>query len=260
MESTLDKLKNLLSPIIDFCFVIFPTLGYIHQYIKIYKLKNSEGFSKFISFVLIIAYNIRIFFWIGDRFETSIILQAVLGFIMQIILLQLCVKYDKTTNSKLNLNYFSYNLFWNWPFFMDYIYFISFITIFLSLISNLIGYDNKSYMFILGLFSGVIEAMLDIPQIIELYKTKNPKTISYLLVFSWLGGDIFKFSYYAYKNAPFQFIGCALFQLCTDIFVVFQLWYYTKHYHNEIVPISVSDTVRNVPSSINNMTKTEINK
>ena len=62
MESTLDKLKNFLSPIIDFCFVIFPTLGYIHQYIKIYKLKNSEGFSKFISFVLIIAYNIRIFF------------------------------------------------------------------------------------------------------------------------------------------------------------------------------------------------------
>ena len=260
MESTLDKLKNFFSPIIDFCFVVFPILGYIHQYIKIYKLKSSEGFSKFISFVLIIAYNIRIFFWIGDRFETSIILQAILGFIMQIILLQLCVKYDKTTNSKLNLNYFSYNLFWNWPFFMDYIYFISFITIFLSFLSNLIGYDNKSYMFILGLFSGFIEALLDIPQIIELCRTKNPKTISYLLVFSWLCGDMFKFTYYAYKNAPLQFIGCALFQLCTDFFVIFQLWYYTKHYSNEIVPISASESIRNVPSSINNMTKTEISK
>ena len=38
------------------------------------------------------------------------------------------------------------------------------------------------------------------------------------------------------------------------------LRYYTKHYHNEIVPISASETIRNVPSSINNMTKTEINK
>ena len=75
-----------------------------------------------------------------------------------------------------------------------------------------------------------------------------------------LCGDMFKFTYYAYKNAPLQFIGCALFQLCTDFFVIFQLWYYTKHYSNEIVPISASESIRNVPSSINNMTKTEISK
>ena len=254
----MEAVKNIFQFALDVSFVVFPTLGYIHQYIKIYRLKNSEGFSKFISFVLIIAYNIRIFFWIGDRFETSIILQAVLGFIMQIFLLQICVKYDKTLSSKKNVNYFSFNLFWNWPYFMDYIYFISFLTIFLSFISNVIGYENKTYMFILGFLSGFVEAMLDIPQIIELCRTRNAKTISYLLVFSWFCGDIFKFGYYTIKNAPLQLIGCSLFQLSTDIFVIFQLWYYTKNGKSDTVPITASETVRNANSIIDGMSKTEI--
>jgi len=102
------------------------------------------------------------------------------------------------------------------------------------------------------------DSLLDIPQIIELCRTRNAKTISYLLVFSWFCGDIFKFGYYTIKNAPLQLIGCSLFQLSTDIFVIFQLWYYTKNGKSDTVPITASETVRNANSIIDGMNKTEI--
>ena len=54
---------------IDVGFVLLPLVGYIHQYMKIKTLKSTEGFSKFVSFILIMSYIIRIFFWIGHHFE-----------------------------------------------------------------------------------------------------------------------------------------------------------------------------------------------
>ena len=233
---------TLVSNVIDVLFIILPNVGYVHQYFKIKNMKDTKGFSKFISFVLIISYNIRFFFYIGERFEKSILFQSILCFCMQLILLRLCVQYDKKLNKKNIENYFLPSEFWNWPYFIDYIYFISFFTMSLNLISNIFTYNNKTYIFIIGLLTSIIEAMLDIPQIIELYKTKTPKGISYILVGTWFAGDSFKLSYYIYKKiytnkVPVQLIGCASFQLSSDIVVILQLIYYNKkeNINNEIM-------------------------
>ena len=55
-------LKTIIFKLIDILFIFAPNIGYIHQYLKINKMKDSTGFSKFISFILIIAYNLRFFF------------------------------------------------------------------------------------------------------------------------------------------------------------------------------------------------------
>ena len=57
-------------------------------------LKKTEGFSKFISFILIMSFIIRIFFWVGKRFEITILLNAIFGIVVQLLLLRICLKYD----------------------------------------------------------------------------------------------------------------------------------------------------------------------
>jgi hypothetical protein len=220
---------------LDIGFVVLPLVGYIHQYMKIKILQNTEGFSKLVSFILIMAYIIRIFFWIGNHFEITILINAIFGLIMQLLLLQICIKYDKKLQKDLHISrLLNLKEFWNWPFFSDYFLFTLLITIIIGFISNIFGYDNTVYIFILGVLTSMIEALLDLPQIYELYISKNPHTISYLLIFGWLSGDIFKVSYYCSRNTPIQLIVCAIFQLSTDFIVIYQIYYYNHLYEENI--------------------------
>ena len=108
---------------LDIGFVVLPLVGYIHQYMKIKCLKSTEGFSKYVSFILIMAYIIRIFFWIGHHFEITILINAIFGVIMQLLLLQICVKYDKKLQRNQHITrLLNLKEFWNWPFFYDYFF------------------------------------------------------------------------------------------------------------------------------------------
>ena len=71
---------------LDIGFVLLPLVGYIHQYMKIKVIQSTEGFSKLVSFILIMAYITRIFFWIGKHFEITILINAIFGIIMQLLL------------------------------------------------------------------------------------------------------------------------------------------------------------------------------
>lgn len=92
----------------------------------------------------------------------------------------------------------------------------------------------NSYIFFLGVLTSMIEAFLDIPLIYELYISKNSNTISYLLIFGWLSGDIFKVSYYCSRNTPIQLVICAIFQLSTDFIVIYQIYYYNQQLQENI--------------------------
>ena len=223
----------------DVGFVILSSVGYIHQYYKIMTLKKTEGFSKFISFILIMSFIIRIFFWVGKRFEITILLNAIFGIVVQLLLLRICLKYDlsiKLNEKNIFKRILNLKQFWNWPCFIDYLIFLIITSSFIAIISLIIGYDNEPYIFTLGVLTSLIESFLDVPQIYELYKSKNPFTISYLLVFGWICGDIFKVGYFFFRDTPIQLILCAIFQLTTDIILIMQIFYYRyiKKNKNEI--------------------------
>ena len=223
----------------DVGFVILSSVGYIHQYYKIMTLKKTEGFSKFISFILIMSFIIRIFFWVGKRFEITILLNAIFGIVVQLLLLRICLKYDlsiKLNEKNIFKRILNLKQFWNWPCFIDYLIFLIIISSLIAIISLIIGYDNEPYIFTLGVLTSLIESFLDVPQIYELYKSKNPFTISYLLVFGWICGDIFKVGYFFFRDTPIQLILCAIFQLTTDIILIMQIFYYRyiKKNKNEI--------------------------
>jgi uncharacterized protein with PQ loop repeat len=217
----------------DFGFIFFPNIGYIHQYIKINKLKSSYGFSKFISFLLIIALIFRIFFWIGKQFSIVILFQSIVGIIMQLVLIKKCVEYTLEYRNKIHSDIFNPNEFWNWPRFLDYFYFVFLVTVVLNLFSILITYNNMFYVETLGAISALVEAMIGLPQIIEICKKKTVKTLSFLMISAWLIGDSIKLFYFLQSKAPLQLVLCGLSQLVVDLIIISQIFYYSRIYKNK---------------------------
>ena len=225
-----DLVIKIFNYIWDVGYVVLPSIGYMHQYMKIASLKKTEGFSKNICFILIMSYIFRIFFWIGQHFEKSILFNAIFGVFIQLLLLRICLIFDtKLQNDVTIYRFLNYKEFWNWPFFTDYLIFIFLISMIITVLSLMIGFHNKPYVFILGVITSIIESFSDLPQIYEIYISKNPYTVSCLLIFCWVSGDIFKVSYFFCRDTPIQLILCGLFQLTTDIILSMQIIYYRYH-------------------------------
>ncbi|WWC91207.1 uncharacterized protein L201_006149 [Kwoniella dendrophila CBS 6074] len=73
-----------------------PPLIYADQAYSIVKKKDSSGFSHDVCGVLLIANIIRVFFWLGNRFETPLLIQSLLLIVSQLILLAICLHYKPT--------------------------------------------------------------------------------------------------------------------------------------------------------------------
>lgn len=220
---------SLLNATFDIAFIILPCVGYVHQYLKIKRMRSSQGFSKVISLILLVAFILRIFYWYGVRFNTAILLQCIAGILMQMVLLQKCVELSPDNNSKKSdSKYLSTKDFWNWPYYEDFFFFILFFIILVSTTSILIGFDNKFFVEFLGSLSAIVEAFLGLPQIIEIYRTKRVNTVSYIMIFGWLVGDFFKFCFYVKSNSPIQLSLSAVAQFSFDILIILQIFYYTK--------------------------------
>jgi hypothetical protein len=254
-SSFLDTVIIIFNYCWDVGYVILPSVGYIHQYMKIVSLKRTEGFSKVISFILIISYIFRTFFWIGKPFEKSILFNGIFGIIVQLLLLRVCLKYDTRLQKNESISRFlNLKEFWNWPYFGDYLFFVFFISSLITIVSLMIGYNNKYYVFLLGVITSTIESFCDVPQIYELYISKNPYTVSYLLISMWLSGDLFKVSYFFCRDTPIQLILCSIFQLTTDIILSSQIIYYRYFCYNRIDNNDNPD--EDNKSNINELSKT----
>lgn len=70
-------LATQILDVISALFIIFGgVLGYIPQYRKIAQLRSSEGFSKLVCLVLLLANILRLLFRIGKEFDDSLVFQV----------------------------------------------------------------------------------------------------------------------------------------------------------------------------------------
>jgi hypothetical protein len=64
--------------------IVGPCLGYIFQIRRMIKDQNSEGFSTYVSFILLLANIIRLFWWVSQRFLWVILAAAILMIVCQV--------------------------------------------------------------------------------------------------------------------------------------------------------------------------------
>lgn len=204
---------------------ILGTVGpYIPQYWTIYKSKSSAGFSKSVCGILLIANIIRIFFYFVQPFELTLLFQSIASVISQYALLQLCVLYQERTFPKQAITWSSLvTQFWNWTDFASYSVFLSAL-VGVLMVSHIVLGGVPGYADLLGAAALGIESMLGVPQAIQNARARSVRGLSPVLIGSWLLGDTFKGYYFLSSGAPWQFVLCAVVQVCTDCFILYQIF------------------------------------
>ena len=231
--------------VFDGFMIVLPLINYSFQVYKFNKTKSSKGFSKHSCLVTILVHTLKVFFWFCEQFKNTLLIQSISIIIMQLYLIFLCIKYqekeinyeeipnenDTSINSDITRklrklkNIFNIKLIWKWKDIFEYYIFYLVILVLLS-ISSLIFSDNYYYSFLIGLFCMVLEAFGSLPQIIELFRTKNQKNISKIMVSMWIIGNLIKVYYNIYYNSPIQLIIGAYLQVFFNIILIAQIIFY----------------------------------
>jgi hypothetical protein len=210
--------------------VIGPVLGYFDQIIKFRTLNSSFGYSLDTTGALLICNIIRVFFWLGKGFDIVLLYQSILMIIVQLILLQQCLKYRYPISPIPNRRWF-----WNWYQYQSYIIFLLLLTGTLGIFHIIFG-EKTLYIEILGYLSLGIESTVPMPQALENFKYKSVEGFSRWILVTWFIGDSFKTFYYIFNKTPIQFIVCGIIQLSVDMIIVLQFIIYK----NELYQVMLS--------------------
>ena len=76
--------------------ILGPCLGYILQTYTMIKTQTSDGFSTYVSFILIISNLLRLFWWYCIRFSLVILIAAIVMILCQLLLLYYWVRIKNT--------------------------------------------------------------------------------------------------------------------------------------------------------------------
>ena len=268
-DSIIDKTINVLIIIKDISLDIFMTFSpagnYIFQAVKFHKTKSSIGFSNFLCLVTMLAHTTKIFFWFGERYVYTLLVQSILVILVLLYIIYLCVKFrDKpqnndsessSSNTKDNdtnkisckestkiffcdlfscTKTFNLRLIWRWDKSIEYYKFYFLILLILTGLLFTFGIENKLYAEVLGYMNLFFEMLCSLPQIVELCLTKNQRNISKLMVFFWFCGNVVKIYYNYYNDAPLQLILGGYIQVFFNIILIAQLIYYYRKNKQEI--------------------------
>lgn len=238
---------------LDIIMTLGPAVNYIFQAMKFHKTKSSIGFSNYICLITMMAHTTKIFFWFGKRFVITLLFQSILVILIQLYIIYLSVKYKKKTERdsftllisrkkktvcKKIKNWFfelfdfsktfKFKLIWKWDKTIEFYKFYFSIVASLTILLFIFGIKNKIYANAIGYINIVMELLCSLPQIIELYRTKNQRNLSKLMVILWLIGNLVKIYYNYYNKSPLQLLLGAAIQVFFNIILIGQIIYYYR--------------------------------
>lgn len=109
--------------------------------------------------------------------------------------------------------------FWYWNSFTTYALYLTGGTLAVLALSLLL-HSIPGYVALVASLSSGIEALLGVPQFMLNYQRKNTQGLAVVLIMIWLGGDLYKFSYYIGAQSPVALVACAFFQICVDLCIL----------------------------------------
>ena len=257
-SSTMDILILIKDMLLDIFMALGPSINYIFQAIKFNRTKSSHGFSCYLCLVTMMAHTTKIYYWFGERYKYTLLIQSILVNLILLYILYQCVKYrqkkerassdslltnkDNNTKAKtkeclcdffLCRKTFNPKLFWRWDNIIEYYKFYIFILALLTGLLFVFGIENKLYADVLGYSNIILETICSLPQIIEMYRTKNQRNISKMMVLLWFCGNLIKIYYNYYNNCPMILIIGGYIQVYFNIILIGQLIYYYQKNRKE---------------------------
>ena len=177
----------------------------------------------------------RIFYWFGARYDSSLLLQAILMIFMQSLLLYMALLHrppPTVTHTPFSdakpapfpfLSIRPYN-FWQWRTQRPYWSVLLYLTISLLAMQILLGSSSlyEGYTSLLGYVALTIEATLPLPQIVSNQQRRGCKGFRLSVLANWLIGDAFKMVFFFVKSSddvPWAFKLCGIFQATCDVYL-----------------------------------------
>ncbi|XP_065561786.1 solute carrier family 66 member 2-like isoform X4 [Artemia franciscana] len=189
------SLDSIMESFFVLCMVLGGVVPYVPQYLEIRKTENAEGFSLYVCLTLLVANVLRVLFWFGKRYEIPLLVQSIVMIIAMMAMIYLCVSIKKKTT---------------------------------------ILKTRERVFTGIGLISLSIEALLAVPQFHRNFCTKSTFGMSRQMVIMWFCGDAFKTYYFISREAPYQFVICGVLQICMDLAILGQIFWYGSRWREKL--------------------------
>jgi len=189
----------------------------------------------------------RSLYWIGARYDFSLLVQTSIMIVMQLMLLHVALtnRPSQTAVSYLSQPFAGsregdthvkrpYN-FWQWKSAQPYWTFLAYYAVALVILQIFFGTQGW-YVALQGYVALSIEATLPLPQILSNQRKKSCKGFRLSVLVNWLVGDVFKMTFFFLSDShiPWAFKLCGLFQAACDSYLGIQYCMFGEGQQNGI--------------------------
>jgi hypothetical protein len=191
-----------------------------------HRTRSSAGFSLDIPLIMLVSSILKVYYWFGSHFSTSLLIQALLMIAVHLLCLHVALTnrpapshlpFQTTTSARKR----PYD-FWQWRNSRPYWTFLTYFTIGLLVLHIVIGPTRLfiPYTDILGAVALTIEATLPLPQLYANYSRRGCRGFRPSVIVNWVIGDTFKMWFFFASSAgevPWAFKACGVFQATCDL-------------------------------------------